>query len=693
MAHIPLLKLLDELDFPVDCIAGTSAGAIMGGLYAAGYSGAEIERTIAAVDWRELFSDRPPRTREPFLERRLDGRYQLEFPLRRGIPSTPRGLLAGQKFYNLFSSLLFPLPGNQSFDELTIPFRCLAVDIITGKQVVLKSGSLARALRASMAIPTILAPVEWDEYLLVDGGLLNNLPVDEVLEMGAEIVIAVDLASPLNTRQELVTAEKILGQSFQVVDIEQKKDKLKKVDLLIQPDMKGLSSTDYFFPQKIARIKERGEEAARDARAALQALQLQYGLTGSARGDGKARAMSAPAQTLGHVTITGNKNIPSPFIARLFGLNPGDRVDADRIARRIDELYSLRYFENIQYELFPGDQGRVDLRLSLHELPRGNFRVGLRYDNDHKLVAAAGLYATNFLLPGLRLENELEAAGLTRYISKVSFPTKTLNFPIYPLIYARYDDVPTRLYSGDGRVMTTYKDRSLSLGAGLGFLLKKSLNLELAYEIEQMDIPSPGEPAPLESISPLDPALRKVEITAVLDTLDDLRAPKNGLRVRGYYEGSYRSLKSEADYELAEASLDLVGTFREKNTLRFYGYWGTSRGDVPFYKHLNQGRPAAFVGMSYDQLRANELKIVRADYAYHFTDFIRFKVMANLALGLKERRPDITYSPGTLWGLGVGIAANTPLGMLELTYALGSKGIGDPDRPQSVAYLELGARF
>jgi NTE family protein len=693
MAHIPLLKLLDELDFPVDCIAGTSAGGIIGGLYAAGYSGADIERTIAAVDWRDLFSDRPPRALEPFFEKRLDGRYQLEFPLRRGLPSTPRGLLAGQKFYNLFSSLLFPLPGNQAFDELPIPFCCLAVDIITGKKVVLKRGSLARALRATMAIPTILAPVEWEEYLLVDGGLLDNLPVDEVIGMGAEIVIAVDLASPLNTRDELVTAEKILGQSFQVVDIEQKKDKLQKVDLLIQPDMKGLSSTDYFSPQKIARIKERGEEAARDARDALLALKLRHGLTRSFRKDGAPLPKRTQAQTLGHVVIAGNKNIPSPFIARLFGLKPGDTVDAARIARRIDELYALRYFENIQYELFPDNHGRFDLRLSLHELPRGNFRVGLRYDNYHKLVAAAGLYAMNFPLPGLRLENELEAAGLTRYISKVSFPTKTLNFPIYPLAYVRYDDVPTRLYAGDGRVIATYKDRSLSLGGGLGFLLKKSLNLELAYEIEQMDIPSPAEIAPPEFFAPLNPALKKIEIAAILDTLDDRRFPKNGLRVRGHYEGSYKSLKSEADYELAEASLDLYGTFREKNTLRFYGYWGTSRGEVPFYKHLNQGRPATFVGMSYDQLKANEFKIVRADYAYSFTDLVRFRVMGNLALGLKERRPDITYSPGTLWGLGLGIAVNTPVGILELTYALGSKGIGDPDTLQSVAYLELGARF
>lgn len=693
VAHVPILKLLDELDFPVDCIAGTSAGGIMGGLYAAGYSGADIERIISTLDWEDLFSDRPPRGLTPFFEKRLDGRYQLEFPLRKGVPSTPRGLIAGQKFYNLFSSLFFPLPGDLRFDDLPIPFRCVAVDIITGNQVVLERGSLARALRATMAIPTIFAPVEWDEYLLVDGGLLNNLPVDVARDMGAEIVIAVDLANPLNTRDELATAEKILGQSLQVVEVEQKKSKMDKVDLLIWPDMKGLSSTDYFFPDKMARIRERGEEAARKARPALQALKEKYGLTRSLKKDAGKPLGGGQKRVLGHVVFRGNKNIPSSFISKLFGLKPDDVVDAARITRQLNELYSLRYFEDIQYEVFPSDERRIDLRLSLREVPRGNFRVGLRYDNYHKLVAAAGLYATNLPFPGLRLENEIEAAGLTRVLTKVSYPTETLNFPVYPLIYARYKDIPTRLYWGDGRVITTYKDRSFSLGGGLGFLLKKSLNLELAYEVEKMNIKSQAEFAPLEPSSALKHTLKKIELAATLDTLDDRRAPKQGLLFRGLYEGSYESLGSEAAYELAEASLDIYSTFRGKNTLRLYGYWGTSRGDVPFYKHLNQGRPTTFVGMAHDQLQGNMMKIVRADYSYSFTNQVQFKFMANVALGLKQRRLNTTYSPGTLWGVGTGVAINTPLGLLELVYGLGSKGLGDPDTLQSVAYLELGARF
>jgi NTE family protein len=691
-AHIPVLKLLDELDFPIDFIAGTSAGGIVGGLYAAGYSGAEIEELFAGADWSDLFSDRPQRDLQPYFEKRLDGRYQLAlFPLK-GIPSTPQGLVSGQKIFDLLSSLTFPLAGDIDFDELPIPFRCLAVDIINGKEVVLKSGSLARAIRATSAIPTLLAPVEWDEYLLVDGGVLNNLPIDVVKDMGADIVIAVDLAGPLSTREELATAEKILGQTLQTVELEQKKDKMGQVDLLIWPDLKGLSSTDYFFPEKMAQIKERGEEAARQARPALRALQEKLGLRRSPQS--RARSMNPTGKrVLGSIVVTGNNKIPASFIAKLFGLKTGDLVDAKRISRQVNELYAVGYFENILYDIFPGDSDRIDLRLTLRELPRSNLRLGLHYDGYHNLIAAAGFFATNFPFPGLRLENELEVAGRTRFFSKISYPTKTLDFPVYPLAYLSYQNIPKRIYWEAGEILASYRDRSFALGGGLGFLLKKSLNLELAFEQEWMNIRPQPAFYPLEPLPDLKPELRKVELRATIDTLDDFRIPKNGLYLKAVYEGSYKSLGSDTAYELAEASADIYATFREKNTLRLYGYWGTSRGDLPFYKHLNQGRPGTFVGMGYDQLQGNAMKILRGEFRYDYTNLVQFKVMANVALDLEQRWPEVTYAPGILWGAGTGVVINSPLGPLELVFSLGSNGAGDPNTLQTVAYLELGARF
>ena len=692
IAHIPVLKLLDELEFPVDFIAGTSAGGIAGGLYAAGYSGTEIETIFAAADFNDLFSDRPPRDLQPFFEKRLDGRYQLELPLRRGGPKTRQGLLSGQKFFARFSQLTFPLAGDLDFRQLTIPFCCLAVDIISGKEIVLKSGSLARALRATMAIPTLLDPVEWNGYLLVDGGLLNNLPVNEVEAMGAEIVIAVDLSTPLSLREDLVTAEKVLAQSLQIVELEQKKEKLEKVDLLIRPDLKGLSSSDFFFPDRLARIKEKGAEAARKARPALLELQEKYGLKRSRQS--LLRSIDPnDRRLLGRLVIMGNEKIPATFISNLFGLKSGEPVDAAMISRKINELYALGYFENIQYDIFPGEGETIDQNLILRERPRANLRLGLHYNGYHNLVAAAGLYATNFPVAGLRLENEFEVAGLTRLSTKVSYPTKTLDFPIYPLLYMRYKDIPTRLYAGSGAVLTSYRDRSFSLGGGLGFLLKKSLNLELRYEQEWMNMRSQPAFAPLEPLPELKPLLRKFVLEATIDTLDDLRLPRNGVHIQGRYEGSFESFGSDEAYEVAELSADVYTTFREKSTLRLYAYWGESRGELPFYKQLNQGHPNAFVGMGYDQLRGNAIKILRGEFRYAYTSFLQFKFMANVAFDFEQRWAGVTYAPGSLWGTGAGVVIDSPLGPLELVFSLGSKGTGDPNTLQAVTYLELGARF
>lgn len=691
-AHIPVLKLLDELEFPVDFIAGTSAGGIVGGLYAAGYSGAEIERILDEIDWDDIFSDRPPRRLQPFFEKRLDGRHQLVLFPRGGIPSTPQGLISGQKFFNYFSSLTFPLSGDIDFDRLPIPFRCLAVDIISGTQVVLKNGSLARALRATMAIPTLLAPVEWGEHLLVDGGLLNNLPIDVVMDMGADIIIAVDLAGPLSSREELATVDKILGQSLQAVELDQKKDKLDKVDVLIRPDMKGLSSADYFSPEKMARIKQQGEEAAREARPSLLALRERFGL--ERRPPLRARII-APDQKrlLGHVLITGNDKIPASFIIKLLGLKTGQRADAAEIGRKIDELYALGYFETIQYDIFPGQGDSIDLRLVLRERPRANVRLGLRYNGYHNLVAAAGLYSTNFPIPGLRLENELEFAGLTRFFSKISYPTETLDFPVYPLAYLRYKNVPTRFYGDDGEVLTSYRDRSFSLGGGVGFLLKKSLNLEIVYEQEWMNIRSQPAFFPQDPNLEFKADLRKLGLQATIDTLDNPRLPENGLYLRALLEGSYESLGTATAYERAEAWADIYTTFRAKNTLRLYGYWGASRGDLPFYKRLNQGRPETFVGMGYDQIQGDSMKILRGEFRYKFTNFVHFKIMANVALDFEKRGLDAIRPPGALWGAGTGVVIDSPLGPLDLVFSLGSKGISDPGTLQAVAYLELGARF
>src|SRR4030042_5265317 len=189
-AHVGVLQILDSLQIPVHFITGTSMGSIVGGLYALGYSGKDLDSLAKNVDWTIIFSDKPPRGKLAYFEKSDMGRFQLSLQTRKYNIQEPSGLIFGQKISLLLTRLISPQFDDANFDELPIPFRCISADLISGNEVVPNAGSLPKAIRASMSVPSIFTPVEWGDSLLVDGGVLNNLPVDVALEMGATHIIA-----------------------------------------------------------------------------------------------------------------------------------------------------------------------------------------------------------------------------------------------------------------------------------------------------------------------------------------------------------------------------------------------------------------------------------------------------------------------------------------------------------------------
>ena len=198
-AHVGILKALEELDIPIDYIAGTSMGAIVGGLYAAGYDAAGIETILKEIDWTQAMSDQPARRDRAMRKKELEAEFLIPFRVgfNRGGVQLPLGLIEGQHLDQVFHELLMPVMHVKQFDQLPIPFRAVATDLVTGEEFVLSQGSLPDSLRASMSVPGVFAPVRIGDRLLVDGGMSNNLPVSVVREMGADIVIAVNLNSDI----------------------------------------------------------------------------------------------------------------------------------------------------------------------------------------------------------------------------------------------------------------------------------------------------------------------------------------------------------------------------------------------------------------------------------------------------------------------------------------------------------------
>jgi predicted acylesterase/phospholipase RssA len=762
-AHVGILKMLDSLEIPVDFIAGTSMGGIVGALYAVGYSGQDIEALISDTDWNEVFNDNPQRRMLPFIRKKDTGKYQLEFGLQGFRPLPPSGLIYGQKISLLFSGLTYPYEQFSDFTRLPIPFHCVTVNIVTGSQVVLKRGSLARAMRATMAIPTVFSPVEWGDSILVDGGMVNNLPVDVVKEMGADFVIAVDVGNRLLKPDELHSAISVLEQSLYILGINQWKKNVAMADLYIHPDLEAFALSD-FTRQKVADILQAGNQAARMSKNRLDSIKTRYNLqrimnhppaqqftvppvigeiqiTGYTGTDLHSiqsalklnagdlfdysrfvdqlaelkvamnfddvqyeiipvsresvrlmiRIREKEKPVIFGMSISGQKYLPFGILYQSLGFKPSDRLDVEKLNHRIMSLYGLGYFESIHYEVEPHGRNRVYLSVQVKEHSKRKLMMGLRYDNNYKLVALLAVQGTNFLIPGLRYEHELQFAGLLHYYFKTYYPSRTLNLPVYPFLRFETKDVPISIYDLYlGNKIARYGAKSLSYSAGLGLLLGKLCNIEIGYETERLDItPDVAFSNPVAFPS-WNEKLHKMTASLVFDNLDDLSTPQSGAYVTAKYEGSYQRLQTELPYDQFQASADLYATIFHRHTFRLYGFHGSGHS-LPLYKTPNQGHPATFVGMNYDQLFGSSFSLLRTDYRFRLHPRIFIKLIWNTAFDIRQKSEYYNVTTDDVRGYGAGLKWNSPLGPFELIFSRGNKHFGSGREMQSVFYFLFGS--
>lgn len=284
-AEVGVLKYIEQAGINIDYIAGTSIGSIIGALYSVGYRADDLDSLFHSQQWLSLLTDRDMEHASQIISQTDSTLYVFGFPIKRPKITTPNhtktfGLSRGDSIVSLFEEMT-QQPEYTDFDKLPIPFRCVAVDIKSFSEVVMHEGNLARSMRASMAIPGVFKPVEMDGKLLVDGGLMNNLPVDVVRDMGADIVIAIDLTQnkhekrkPKEPDEDEGTGKRLqnlLLWAFDRPDIDKYKENSTHVDVYINPDLKGFSAAD-FTPKKIAKVIEQGEKAGKAALAELEKL-------------------------------------------------------------------------------------------------------------------------------------------------------------------------------------------------------------------------------------------------------------------------------------------------------------------------------------------------------------------------------------------------------------------------------------
>jgi predicted acylesterase/phospholipase RssA len=760
-AHIGLLALLDSLEIPIDYIAGTSMGGILGGLYAIGYRGQELKEMALETDWLELFTDKPSRSSLPYIEKKETGRYQLRVGILGMKPSIPSGMIYGQKISLLFASKTFAYEQFRNFDELPIPFRCIAADLLTGNEVILQSGSLSKALRATMSIPTLFSPVEWGDSLLIDGGVVNNLPVDVVKSMGADIVIAVDVMGHQIPREHLTTALDILERSTHLMSIDRWRKNIELADLVIYPDLTDYTLGD-FSSAKILKIIREGEIAANHEKENLIKLKEIYQLEKVSNpnilpmmakfpvledvqliGPASApfeqiydqldlqtgvpfhyqdfnqrirelkqndffhqieyeiipisdkavrlliRVEEQKRPVIYRVTISGQKNLSFGLIYRLLDIKPGDILDLAEINRKIMNLYGLDYFERIEYEIFPIKDQLLHLNIVVKELPMRQLRISFRYDNYYKMVGAVGLKINSFLIPGLRLDNEFQFAGLKQFWNRLIYPAMGRNLPVYPFFRQSFKDIPTTLFDGHGNPSIQYQDNSNTWAAGFGWTFGNKLNFEAEARTEQVWIRTNFSMISNQFFC-CESRLNQISLNLHWDSLNDPLLPSRGLSARTECELSLRSWHTDVSYQRQSIQLDYYQPVHFQHVIRIYSFYGWGSSNMPVYKYFNQGRPEFFIGMDYDQLIERSYFLCRSEYQYYPRSNIAVVLAINQVPKLKYSGSSIHYS---IWGCGVGLKVRLHIGLFGLFYGLGSQDLKVPDKTKSHLYMCLGARF
>ena len=384
LAHIGALKTLDSLGVKVDYIAGTSMGAIVGSLYASGYTGKQLDSIFQRIDFDELIADELPRASKTFYEKENSEKYALSIPFNNLKIQIPSALSRGQNVFNLLSRLMLHVSDIDDFEKLPIPFLCIATNIETGKPVILDSGSLAQAVKASGALPSLFQPVILNDQILIDGGVVNNYPIDELRAKGMDVIIGVDVQDELATKERLKSAPEILLQINNYRTIRDMREKSKKTDIYIKPDIKGFTVVSFDRGDEIIK---RGENAALD-----KAIELNELVEKNGQKIKVPLSVQAPDSiNINTIVIKGNENYTRSYVLGKLKLKSNETISYEQFGKGVNNLVATNNFDSFLYQFRPSDEG-YDLITNLRESETKTFlKLGVHYDNLYKSAALLNL--------------------------------------------------------------------------------------------------------------------------------------------------------------------------------------------------------------------------------------------------------------------------------------------------------------
>lgn len=690
MAHVGILRKLEELRVPVDCIAGTSIGALVGGLYASGMSVDELDALVQSLDWKELFNDSLER-RERSYRRKQDDRDSLAtvgVGLRDGQLRMSGGVLEGQRILAMFERLTLSVSSIDDFDKLPIPYRATATDLNTGDAVVLDHGSLAMAMRASMSLPGIFHPAVIEDRVLLDGGLVNQVPIDVVRAMGADIVIAVDVGTPLSHFDRDVGVLDVLSQLTTMMttkNAQVQRDTLGPRDVLIVPELGEVVSTGDF--EKAAEALEIGNAAAEEAVPRLAAMGLPVEQYATLHRQRAVRKDAPP--TVDFIRLDNQTSYADQFLLKYFDQRVGGPIDTARMEEATIRAYSLGTLSSITYELV-GEGDRTGILIRAHEKPQGpNYlQLGFRADSDREGTFESSLRMAMLFSPlseygaegrvgidigsepGVRAEYFYSFDVRNRYLMHAS---------------AGYENRNIHVYDNDGRNISTYDVRTL--GAGLWFGREFGNYGAFGLGIESASGRAKQEVGDVR-LDRFDIDHGAWYVDARLDRLDSLYFPRTGYYASLEYRRSSGLLGADNDYE--QAGIDfLIAKDAGRHAFQFASAWhSTISGIAPLQERFRLGGRGRLAGFRYNELTGQHYELVAAGYSYQLADVFGRSALVGGTLeygNAWERKRDMDFGDG-LFNASIYVGYDSALGPLLIGYGWREDGGG-------VVFLDIGQPF
>lgn len=557
IAHIGILQAIDSAELNIDYITGTSMGSIMGALYAAGYSGNDLEKIARELDWTNLFSGKALMQNVNIDEKYEFDQYAVEVPFEKGKLKIGTGLIEGQEIWLKFQELFLPVYDVKDFSKFSIPFACIATDLSTGKAVVLDRGEIVTALRSSMAIPSVFTAIDYNGTKLIDGGVVRNFPVRDAIAMGANYTIGVNLSQGLLKADQLDNPVDILMQVGFYKDAEDFHREKKLCDMLIEPNVEGYSAGSFGSAEELLRIgKESGKKyypKFKRLADSLRAIHPTYTFR-------KNRLPQHKSVIIDDITINGLKNTTRKFFINRLHLIPGKSYNGVEVAHAIRKVYGSRNYNRIAYHWEPATEGHANLVFDVIENPLTYFKLGLHYNIFSDIAVVTTLTTKNLLFDRSKTTVKLNISENFRVLAEqnqsfgrhdnnnliLSFYHEQFKFPVYIDLEETYL-YKSNLTRTDLRFQRTFNQAS-ALGIGTAY---ESFNLKPkasgAISVE-------GGNRYFNSYLYYD-----------LNTLNQRHFPTRGWSVRSNVGFIYDQKPDDVFYEMA----DQVGTI---DTLAFKNY-------------------------------------------------------------------------------------------------------------------------